>query len=76
MSQNRFGRALRAARETAGLGSRELARAIDTDNSYICHLEKGRRIPTLHTLVRLADELGADAFALAKAAIQDLRAVG
>lgn len=68
-----LGTTLRVARETRGLGLRELAKLVGTDPSYICHLEKGRRIPTLATLLTLAKVLKVESETLAVVAIRDLR---
>lgn len=68
-----LGAAVRRAREARGLGVREMAKLADTDPSYVSHLEHGRRIPTLRTLVRFADLLRVDAADLAACAIADIR---
>jgi len=40
-----FGKRLRVARQSAGHTQAELGAAADVSNTYIAHLEKGRRAP-------------------------------
>ena len=54
----RFGARLRARRRAAGLSQAELAEAVDLTANYISLLERGQKLPTLDTLVRLARSVG------------------
>lgn len=53
------GVALRRLRDKAGLTQEELAFRFDVHRTYISMLERGRRIPSLVTLISLAEFLGA-----------------
>lgn len=53
-----FGRALAQARWRAGLTQAELARRIGTTQAAITRLERGRFLPAVRTLCRLARALG------------------
>lgn len=53
-----FRRNLKRVRITLGISQTELARRLDTRPSFICDFEKGRKLPTIVTLARLADALG------------------
>lgn len=48
-----------AARTRAGLSQAELAQRMDTTQSVIARLESGRVLPSMRTLRRLADAVGA-----------------
>lgn len=52
-----IGTRLRKARLRMGLSQRGLAEALGLDPTMISHLEGGRRMPSVDSLVRLADEL-------------------
>lgn len=52
-----FIRKLRLLRESKGLSQEELAARAGLDRSYISLVERGRRSPTVNTLVKIADVL-------------------
>ncbi len=49
----RMGAFLCMRREALGMTQASVARAIGTNRSHICHLEKGQKEPSLHTLNKL-----------------------
>ena len=53
-----FGKRLRVARQSAGQTQAELGAAADVSNTYIAHLEKGRRAPNPELVERLEETLG------------------
>jgi transcriptional regulator with XRE-family HTH domain len=59
-----FGDLLREARLDQGLSQDALAAAAELHHTHISLLERGRRDPTLETLVRLARGLGVTPSAL------------
>jgi len=52
------GRAIREAREAAGLSMRALARMAEMSQPFLSHVEKGTASPSLSSLYRLAHALG------------------
>lgn len=56
-----FGKQLALRREAKGLSQRKLAIVLGVCNSYLCHLEAGRREPSVALLYRIAKELGGTA---------------
>lgn len=46
-------------REKANLSKRRLAEMIGVDQSYLTHLESGRRLPSIPTVERIAEAVGA-----------------
>ncbi|HEV7428407.1 MAG TPA: helix-turn-helix transcriptional regulator [Thermoanaerobaculia bacterium] len=52
-----FGERLRAVRLAKGLTQSDLADLCGTSIAAISHIERGTKVPTLTTLVRLADAL-------------------
>ena len=52
-----LGRAIRARREELGLTQLQLALELDTDATWISHLESGRQNPTYGTVDRVARAL-------------------
>jgi transcriptional regulator with XRE-family HTH domain len=52
-----FGERLREVRLAKGLTQNELAERCGTSIAAISHIERGTKVPTLTTLVRLADAL-------------------
>lgn len=68
-----FGRALREAREKAGVSQEELALACDIDRTYVSLLERGLRQPTLATLLGVSSQLNVDAEELVSATRANLR---
>ena len=52
-----FGDTIRIRRSAFGYTQRELARLVAVKASHIAYLEKGRRLPSLGLLMRLAKEL-------------------
>jgi transcriptional regulator with XRE-family HTH domain len=59
-----IGARLRAARERAGLGVRELARAVGLSGSLISQIENGKAQPSVATLYAIVTELGLPLHAL------------
>lgn len=57
MADTTLGDAIRRLRSAAGLTQKELAARIDVDASYLCHLEAGRREPSLTLLRKITSEL-------------------
>lgn len=51
-------RAIIAARTAAGLSQAQLAERMETSQSYIARLESGRTLPTIRTLLRVAEATG------------------
>ena len=56
----KIGRMLEAARVTAGVTKAELARRLNSNPSYIGHVEMGRKNITIATLVKFTEALGCD----------------
>lgn len=56
--QRQFGAALRVARKVRGLTQRELAVSAQLSENYVGEIERGHRMVTLITIVRLAAALG------------------
>ncbi|MGW9113750.1 helix-turn-helix domain-containing protein [Microbacterium sp. NPDC055683] len=52
------GRALAAARADAGMSMRELARRAEVSQPFLSQVERGRAIPSILTLYRIAEALG------------------
>lgn len=52
------GTLLRAARRSSGLGQQEVADRAQTSQPDVSAVERGRRIPTVDTLVKLLDATG------------------
>lgn len=52
-----FGKRLREVRLARGLTQSQLAERCGTSIAAISHIERGTKVPTLTTLVRLADAL-------------------
>lgn len=53
-----LGRALRRARETAGVGVREMAGRLGCSPSHVSQVERGMTSPSVHTLFSMVKELG------------------
>ena len=53
-----FGERLRKERKKAKLTQEQLAEMIDMSHAFIGHLERGTRIPSVETVVRLCRALG------------------
>ena len=53
----RFGRAVRRLREERGWSQEQLAEHADLNRGYVGDLERGRAMPSLATLTKLADAL-------------------
>lgn len=53
-----FGRRVRDARATAGYTQERFAHACGLDRSYMGHLERGTKSPTLTMIIRITDALG------------------
>lgn len=56
-----FGRALRQRRQEAGLSQENLALEAGIERVYVSLLERGKRQPTFHMIVKLAGALGCSA---------------
>ena len=54
-----FGAVLRRERTAAGLTQEALAEAADLHHTFVSRLERGDRAPSLETVLRLAEALGA-----------------
>ena len=50
-----LGKEIKALREDAGITQSQLAVKIEKDTDYISKLERGLRMPSLKTLIRIAD---------------------
>jgi transcriptional regulator with XRE-family HTH domain len=50
----RIGEKLRILRQLQGLTTRQLAEEIETSNSYITQLEKGKRTPSTNLVLRIS----------------------
>ncbi len=59
-----FGKRVRARRIELNLTQEQLAEAADLHPTYISNVERGYRVPTLPTIVRLATALDVDAGSL------------
>lgn len=59
-----LGRAIRELREQRGLSIEALAAATGLHFTYVLGLERGRKNPSYHQLLRLADGLGVQPIAL------------
>lgn len=58
---NTIGTAARAAREAAGLTQEEAAELIGVSGAFYARIERGGTLPSVPTLVRIADVLATDA---------------
>lgn len=56
--QEALGRAIRELRAARGMTQRQLAKAADTNETWISHIESGRTNPAWGTVARLASALG------------------
>lgn len=63
-----LGRAVQALRAKRGLSQTQLAEATGFVQSWISHIERGKRNPTWSNIVRLADGLGVSVAELAREA--------
>ena len=71
-SSEAFGRALRAARLSAGFSQQSLSLEGAMRRGFLSDLERGNKEPTLSTLLRLASGLGVPAGRLVAMAEQEL----
>lgn len=55
----KFGKILKAIRESKGLSQESLAELAEVDRTYVSMVERGMRQPTLGVAKRFADALGA-----------------
>lgn len=62
--RKKFGQALRAAREAAGLSQRELSERVPIADKYLSRVELGSSSVSLYVASRLAKALGLDLVAL------------
>ena len=56
-AQSEFGDAVRRLRHTMAMSQEDLAEAAGLDRTYVSSLERGRRNPTLLTIMRVAAAL-------------------
>lgn len=66
MKQN--GKAIKAIRLAKGISGRELARRIERDPGFLCHVEAGRCYASDQTLARIASEMNVDVEAITRGA--------
>lgn len=59
-----FGERLRQLREASGITQEKLAQAADLTTSFVSTLERGAKVPSLTTVLKLARGLKVDASAL------------
>ena len=59
-----FGERLRQLREAGGLTQEKLAQAADLTTSFVSTLERGGKVPSLTTVLKIARALKLDAGAL------------
>lgn len=57
LNQHMLGKRIRAAREHAGIGQAELAKAVGCSTTWMWKIEDGRETPGLDLLRRIAREL-------------------
>lgn len=55
--ENDIGKAIKTAREKAGLTQESLAELVNISATFLRHLETGRRLPSVTTLYHIALEL-------------------
>lgn len=67
-----FATVLKRYRAKSRLTQLQLAEKSDFDVSYISLLERGKRQPSLKTLIRLADALGVSAVQLFSSTLKEL----
>jgi transcriptional regulator with XRE-family HTH domain len=63
-----LGRAVRAIRLERGITQEQLANNTGLQQTWISHIERGRRNPSWSNVVRLAEGLGVEVWELAKRA--------
>lgn len=61
-----FGQVLRELRQNRGLSQEQLALVCDLDRTFISMLERGRRQPSLSSVITLAQALGTQPHKLVK----------
>ncbi|ASE53767.1 helix-turn-helix transcriptional regulator [Stenotrophomonas maltophilia] len=74
--QKVFGEVLRQTRTGVGLSQQELALRAELDRTYISLLERGKRQPSLVTLLALADAMAIDAAELVQSTGARLQEAG
>jgi transcriptional regulator with XRE-family HTH domain len=52
-----YGRAIRLVRSARGLSQKKLAKDLGTDPSFVSHLERNKRVPSVETLQSLGEAL-------------------
>jgi len=70
----KIGARVRELREAAGLTQETLAWDCDLDRGYLCHIEAGRRLPSLAVLAQIAARLDADLLDIVAAVVSEDRA--
>jgi transcriptional regulator with XRE-family HTH domain len=68
-----FGRVLQKARKDRGVSQQELALDCGLDRTFISLLERGKRQPSLTTLVTLGNALNVEANELVRATLATLK---
>ncbi len=53
----RFGKVIRSLRQGRGWTQDDLAAEMGVDAAFISRIERGRKVPSLETILRLADAL-------------------
>lgn len=72
-TEQRLGGVIRLRRESLGLSQEDLALECGLHRTYISQLERGRKSPTLRTLVLIAKALGCEPAELVRQATTDTR---
>jgi transcriptional regulator with XRE-family HTH domain len=65
--ENAFGHVLKMYRTNAGMSQEKLALECNLDRTYISLLERGKRQPTLGSILSLSQRLGVSASEMVKA---------
>jgi len=55
-SWDAIGKAIKRARESAGISQKDLAERVETSATYLSQVENGKRLPSLKLLMRCAEE--------------------
>lgn len=63
-----LGRAVRRYREKTGMSQEQFAFEVELDRTYVSGIERGKRNPTVATLLRLTAQLGTTPAGLLKSA--------
>jgi len=52
-----YGKAIRTIRAAKGISQKKLGEALELDTSYLSRIEKGKRIPSIDMLEKIAEKL-------------------